>query len=94
MISREERPFYEITTGDRVKYVAPEDAAKLIFKKMRGRFWETLTLKKKKKKKVEIGGLKKVVLTETAQSALGSSVTEVVVTVPFEFAPAQKKALR
>lgn len=92
MINREERPFYEITTGEHVKYVAPEDTAKLIFKKMRGCFWEMLTLKKKKK--VEIYELKKFVLTETAQSALGSNVTEVVVTVPFEFAPAQKKALR
>lgn len=73
-----------------MKYIAPEDAAKLIFKKMRGRFRK----RQKKKKKVEICELKKVVLTETAQSALGSNVTEVVVTVPFEFAPAQKKALR
>ncbi|KAF7647734.1 hypothetical protein LDENG_00167480 [Lucifuga dentata] len=31
---------------------------------------------------------------ETAQSALGSDVTDAVVTVPFEFAHAQKKALR
>uniref|UniRef100_A0A674P6C0 Heat shock 70 kDa protein 14 n=1 Tax=Takifugu rubripes TaxID=31033 RepID=A0A674P6C0_TAKRU len=61
-----ERPFYEITTGEHIKYVAPEDAAKVIFKKMR----------------------------ETAQSALGSNVTEVVVAVPVEFAPAQKKAMR
>ncbi|XP_029681129.1 heat shock 70 kDa protein 14 [Takifugu rubripes] len=66
VINREERPFYEITTGEHIKYVAPEDAAKVIFKKMR----------------------------ETAQSALGSNVTEVVVAVPVEFAPAQKKAMR
>lgn len=32
--------------------------------------------------------------TETAQSALGSDVTEAVITVPFEFAHAQKLALR
>ncbi|TNN72881.1 Heat shock protein 14 [Liparis tanakae] len=32
--------------------------------------------------------------TETAQSALGSDVTEAVITVPFEFANAQKRALR
>ncbi|XP_068442982.1 heat shock 70 kDa protein 14 [Clinocottus analis] len=33
-------------------------------------------------------------MKETAQSALGSDVTEAVITVPFEFANAQKRALR
>ncbi|XP_076023516.1 heat shock 70 kDa protein 14 [Genypterus blacodes] len=33
-------------------------------------------------------------MKETAQSALGSDVTEAVITVPFEFAHAQKRALR
>ncbi|KAM3859295.1 heat shock 70 kDa protein 14 [Diretmus argenteus] len=33
-------------------------------------------------------------MKETAQSALGSDVTEAVITVPFEFAQAQKSALR
>uniref|UniRef100_A0A8C9ZF58 Heat shock protein 14 n=1 Tax=Sander lucioperca TaxID=283035 RepID=A0A8C9ZF58_SANLU len=33
-------------------------------------------------------------MKETAQSALGSDVTEAVITVPFEFAQAQKRALR
>jgi len=33
-------------------------------------------------------------MKETAQSALGSEVTEAVITVPFEFAQAQKNALR
>ncbi|KAG7497519.1 hypothetical protein JOB18_039095 [Solea senegalensis] len=33
-------------------------------------------------------------MKETAQSAVGSDVTEVVITVPFEFAQAQKQALR
>lgn len=42
----------------------------------------------------EICRVKKAVLSETAQSALGSNVTEVVVAVPFDFAPAQKKAMR
>lgn len=31
---------------------------------------------------------------ETAQSALGSDVTDAVITVPFEFTQAQKTALR
>lgn len=34
------------------------------------------------------------IFTETAQSALGSDITEVVITVPLEFAHAQKCALR
>ena len=32
--------------------------------------------------------------TETAQAALGSDVTDAVITVPFEFSQAQKTALR
>ncbi|TMS03033.1 Heat shock 70 kDa protein 14 [Larimichthys crocea] len=66
VVNKEEKPYYEITTGEHPEYVAPEDAAKLIFHKMK----------------------------ETAQSALGSDVTEAVITVPFEFAHAQKRALR
>uniref|UniRef100_A0A671WHU4 Heat shock protein 14 n=1 Tax=Sparus aurata TaxID=8175 RepID=A0A671WHU4_SPAAU len=66
VVNREEKPYYEITVGEHPEYVAPEDAAKLIFHKMK----------------------------ETAQSALGSDVTEAVITVPFEFAHAQKQALR
>uniref|UniRef100_A0A3Q2W3K5 Heat shock protein 14 n=1 Tax=Haplochromis burtoni TaxID=8153 RepID=A0A3Q2W3K5_HAPBU len=65
--SRENKPFYEITSGQQPKYVAPEDVAKLIFQKMK----------------------------ETAQSALGGSdVSDAVITVPSEFAHAQKRALR
>ncbi|XP_061570226.1 heat shock 70 kDa protein 14 [Cololabis saira] len=66
VVSRDEKPYYEITAGEHPQYIAPEDAAKLIFHKMK----------------------------ETAQSALGSDVTETVITVPFEFAQAQKRALR
>nr|XP_046234501.1 heat shock 70 kDa protein 14 [Scatophagus argus]XP_046234502.1 heat shock 70 kDa protein 14 [Scatophagus argus] len=66
VVNREGRPHYEITAGEHPEYVAPEDAAKLIFSKMK----------------------------ETAQSALGSDVTEAVITVPFEFAHVQKRALR
>uniref|UniRef100_A0A3P8PW45 Heat shock 70 kDa protein 14 n=1 Tax=Astatotilapia calliptera TaxID=8154 RepID=A0A3P8PW45_ASTCA len=63
----ENKPFYEITSGQQPKYVAPEDVAKLIFQKMK----------------------------ETAQSALGGSdVSDAVITVPSEFAHAQKRALR
>ncbi|KAM9310900.1 heat shock 70 kDa protein 14 [Gastrophryne carolinensis] len=56
---------YEIDTGETMKLVSPEDAAKLVFSKMK----------------------------ETAQSALGSDVTDVVITVPFDFGPSQKKSL-
>uniref|UniRef100_A0A8C5PHD9 Heat shock protein family A (Hsp70) member 14 n=1 Tax=Leptobrachium leishanense TaxID=445787 RepID=A0A8C5PHD9_9ANUR len=56
---------YEIDTGDTLKFVSPEDVAKLIFSKMK----------------------------ETAQSALGSDVNDVVITVPFDFGENQKKAL-
>ncbi|XP_068132257.1 heat shock 70 kDa protein 14 [Hyperolius riggenbachi] len=56
---------YEIDTGETVKFVSPEDVAKLIFSKMK----------------------------ETAQSALGSDVADVVITVPFDFGSNQKKAL-
>ncbi|XP_068163493.1 heat shock 70 kDa protein 14 isoform X2 [Antennarius striatus] len=66
VVDRQEKPYYEITAGEQTQYVAPEDAAKLIFQKMK----------------------------ETAQSAVGSDVTEAVITVPFEFAHAQKRALR
>ncbi|KAM4711467.1 heat shock 70 kDa protein 14 [Anableps anableps] len=66
VVNREQMPYYEITCGDHAEFVAPEDVAKLIFKKMK----------------------------ETAQSALGSDVTDTVITVPFEFAHAQKRALR
>ncbi|XP_019747372.1 heat shock 70 kDa protein 14 [Hippocampus comes] len=66
VVNRSGKPYYEITAGERPKYVAPEDAAKLIFHKMK----------------------------ETAQSALGSDVTDAVITVPFEFGPPQKHALR
>ncbi|XP_028256265.1 heat shock 70 kDa protein 14 [Parambassis ranga] len=66
VVSREERPYYEITAGAHPEYIAPEDVAKLIFHKMK----------------------------ETAQSALGSDITDAVITVPFEFAHAQKQALR
>lgn len=38
VINREERPYYEITTGEHIKYVTPEDATKVIFKKIRGSF--------------------------------------------------------
>ncbi|KAM9309759.1 heat shock 70 kDa protein 14 [Pholidichthys leucotaenia] len=66
VVSREDKPHYEITAGEQKRYVAPEDVARLIFHKMK----------------------------ETAQSALGSEVTDAVITVPFEFASAQKCALR
>ncbi|XP_040004525.1 heat shock 70 kDa protein 14 [Xiphias gladius] len=66
VVSRDEKPYYEITAGEHPEYIAPEDVAKLVFHKMK----------------------------ETAQSALGSDVTEAVITVPFEFAHAQKRALR
>ena len=41
-----------------------------------------------------LGLLTVSISTETAQSALGSDVNEAVITVPFEFGPAQKRALR
>ncbi|KAM5172938.1 heat shock 70 kDa protein 14 [Mantella aurantiaca] len=59
------KPKYEIDTGETVKFVSPEDAAKLVFSKMK----------------------------ETAQSALGSDVNDVVITVPFDFGSSQKKSL-
>ncbi|KAI3367004.1 hypothetical protein L3Q82_009634 [Scortum barcoo] len=66
VVSRDGKPYYEITAGEHPQYFAPEDVAKLIFHKMK----------------------------ETAQSALGSDATDVVITVPFEFAHAQKRALK
>ncbi|XP_054911613.1 heat shock 70 kDa protein 14 isoform X2 [Poeciliopsis prolifica] len=66
VINREQMPCYEIICGEHTELVAPEDVAKLIFKKMK----------------------------ETAQSALGSDVTDTVITVPFEFAHSQKRSLR
>ncbi|XP_017293693.1 heat shock 70 kDa protein 14 isoform X1 [Kryptolebias marmoratus] len=66
VISREDKPFYEITCGEQTEHVAPEDVAKQILNKMK----------------------------ETAQSALGSDVADTVITVPLEFAHAQKRALR
>ncbi|XP_069012496.1 heat shock 70 kDa protein 14 [Embiotoca jacksoni] len=66
VVSRDEKPYYEITAGEHKEYAAPGDVAKLILHKMK----------------------------ETAQSALGSDVSAAVITVPFEFAHAQKRALR
>ncbi|XP_004083036.1 heat shock 70 kDa protein 14 [Oryzias latipes] len=66
VVSKDGKPYYEITVGQQPQHVAPEDVAKLIFSKMR----------------------------ETAQSALGSDTSEAVITVPFEFAHAQRRALR
>ncbi|KAM4570376.1 heat shock 70 kDa protein 14 [Odontesthes bonariensis] len=66
VVSREEKPYYEIAVGEHPEYVAPEDVAKLIFNKMK----------------------------ETAQSALDSDVSDAVITVPFEFAHAQRQAVR
>ncbi|KAF0039183.1 hypothetical protein F2P81_009667 [Scophthalmus maximus] len=66
VVNRGEKPYYEITAGDRPEYVSPSDVAKLVFHKLK----------------------------ETAQSALGSDVADAVITVPFEFAHAQKRALR
>uniref|UniRef100_A0A3P9IDU2 Heat shock protein 14 n=1 Tax=Oryzias latipes TaxID=8090 RepID=A0A3P9IDU2_ORYLA len=66
VVSKDGKPYYEITVGQQPQHVAPEDVAKLIFSKMR----------------------------ETAQSALGSDTSEAVITVPFEFANAQRRALR
>ncbi|XP_038148092.1 heat shock 70 kDa protein 14 [Cyprinodon tularosa] len=66
VVDKEQRPYYALSCGERAELVAPEDVAKLIFRKMK----------------------------ETAQSALGSDVTDCVITVPFEFAHAQKRALR
>lgn len=43
VVSREEKPYYEITAGDHPDYVAPEDVAKLIFNKMKGNLNETHT---------------------------------------------------
>lgn len=75
-----------------MEYAAPEDAAKLIFRKMRGGgFGRRANTQNKSGRVCE---LREAVWAETAQSALGSNVTEAVVAVPFEFAPAQKKALR
>lgn len=93
MINREEKPYYKITAEDHPQYVAPEDAAKLILHKMKG------TLNDKNMHKFRFLNEQKVsnplmVFTETAQSALGSDITEVVITVPLEFAHAQKCALR
>ena len=36
VVNREEKPYYEITAGEHPEYIAPEDAAKLIFHKMKG----------------------------------------------------------
>ncbi|XP_037552015.1 heat shock 70 kDa protein 14 isoform X2 [Nematolebias whitei] len=66
VVNKEDKPYYQITCGERTEHVAPEDVAKHIFLKMK----------------------------ETAQSALGSDVTDTVITVPFDFARSQKCALR
>ncbi|CAL8242350.1 unnamed protein product [Merluccius merluccius] len=66
VVSKGEKLYYEITTGEQSKLVTPDAVAKLVLEKMR----------------------------ETAQSALGSDVTDAVITVPFEFTQAQKTALR
>ncbi|XP_037099496.1 heat shock 70 kDa protein 14 [Syngnathus acus] len=66
VVNRSGKPCYEITAGEQLKYIAPEEVAKLIFHKMK----------------------------ETAQSSLGSDVSDAVITVPFEFGPSQKHALR
>ncbi|RXM99130.1 Heat shock 70 kDa protein 14, partial [Acipenser ruthenus] len=66
VIDKDQKPRYEIDTGEDTKLVPPEEVAKLIFSKMK----------------------------ETAQSALGSDVTDAVITVPFEFGEKQKNALR
>ncbi|KAG8440013.1 hypothetical protein GDO86_005980 [Hymenochirus boettgeri] len=59
------KPKYEIDTGEAVKYVTPDEVAKLIFSKMK----------------------------ETAQSALGSDINDVVITVPFDFGEIPKRSL-
>ncbi|CAN9508031.1 unnamed protein product [Ophioblennius macclurei] len=66
VVNRDGKPYYEITAGEQIQFITPQDVAKLIFYKMK----------------------------ETAQSALGSDVRDAVITVPFEFAQAQKQALR
>lgn len=70
-----------------MKHVSPEDAAKVIFTKMRGSSWKGGMVKSEDRGHV-------LVSPETAQSALGSSTSDVVIAVPFEFAAAQKKAVR
>lgn len=92
MISKGEKPYYEITAREQTEAVAPEDAAKLIFQKMKGRLQK---MHRHNDHNMEINSeLFLYPLTETAQSALGSDITEGVITVPFEFAHAQKQALR
>jgi len=41
VVSREEKPYFEITVGEHPEYVAPEDVAKLIFNKMKGSHYKT-----------------------------------------------------
>lgn len=38
VVARDERPYYEVTAGEQVEHVAPQDAARVIFEKMRGSF--------------------------------------------------------
>ena len=107
LVNRGEKPFYEIT-GDQTKHVSPEDVAKLIFHKMKGNnmadshnylplSFNRLSFHYFNRPFGPQGGSwfhVFVVSPETAQSALGSDVNEAVITVPFEFAQAQKSALR
>lgn len=97
LVNREDKPYYEITAGEHLEYVAPVDAAKLIFHKMKGNYSLTHTHAQKHTHSQMQTLFNQLIFpnfTETAQSALGSDVTEAVVTVPFEFAHAQKHALR
>lgn len=92
MVNREDKPYYEITAKEHPEYVAPEDVAKLILRKMKGSLWKPHAHRDAcfvRNSKLIIP-----IFTETAQSALDSDVTDAVITVPFEFAHAQKHALR
>lgn len=91
MVNREEKPYYEITAGEYPRYIATEEVAKLIFHKMKGQFTH---MYKYTHVHTQCKLTDHSTFTETAQSALGSDITDVVVTVPFEFAHAQKRALR
>ncbi|KAG5845799.1 heat shock 70 kDa protein 14 [Anguilla rostrata] len=66
VINKDNKPKYEIDTGEVTKIISPDEVAKLVFHKIK----------------------------ETAQSALGSDITDAVITVPFEFGEIQKNALR
>lgn len=90
VVNRQGNPYYEIQAGEKPEYVAPVDAAKAILLNMKGKRLTDIV----NPHWVDTGELMISLFTETAQSALGSDVTDAVFTVPFDFSNSQEQALR